>query len=127
MLPNFLVQQVTRQAWNQLHHSILDSKVGTDVVVYSYGIRSIAGKISLLLIPSENLTWSMWESALSVLMGFYVEGWRELSFNITDDADGGREVGWSLMKSSAYPEVADSRKQALWSSDMTSAITDTST
>ena len=111
LLGHITVETILYQAVQDwaAHHT--DDLVGTSVKVYSKDFRN--GRVSLVLIPSDRLTWGMWRSTLMGMGRFSAEGWREFSFNITDDASGGTPTGWGFLKASWHVEVAESKKRAL--------------
>ena len=76
--------------------------MGASVQVYT---AWASGPISLVLIPSDSLTWGMWRTTISGLWPF--RGYPvELSFNITNDTRGGMPVGWGLLKAGGPAEDA---------------------
>ena len=83
-------------------------KMGTKIRDYHY--VSFDDELSLVLVPSEKLTWDMWTSACSGTQAFDQEpdGWREFSFKINDDSSAGEEVGWGFLKEEYHTAATSS-------------------
>ena len=86
--------------------------MGTNIYTYDATLQLSGINTSLILVPTERLTWGMWASAvlgmdrmLSPDLFADAPG-REFSFNIKTDAYGGEEVGWGLLKTSHPPSIS---------------------
>ncbi|KAL6719041.1 hypothetical protein ACLMJK_003276 [Lecanora helva] len=88
-------ESVYLDAWEDILGKDPHDLIGANVKDYSDHL--FGARISLVLIPSDKLTWGMWVTVLTGLARFDPEGWRELSFNITDDTED-TPVGWGLLK-----------------------------
>lgn len=73
-----------------------EAQMGTGIREYHRGL--FGSETSLVLVPTERLTWGMWNSSWWGMERFDNEGWMEFSFRISDDVSAGQEVGWGILE-----------------------------
>ena len=82
------------------HRASPDEPMGESIREYGSETNLESPGLSLVLVPTEELTWAMWQSGMLSMDVFRIgEGrWLEFSFTIKNQAYGVQEVGWGLLK-----------------------------